>query len=124
MLLSAKISKLTGSAPFIVRIAEPGSEPSDTEALVVREESASTNGFRCVLRVGDPAGTDEISIPKDLEYLSEGDIVRVNRDAGEIRVLYRQNSSHNILFFTERCNSRCLMCSQPPRTAEDGYLIE
>lgn len=125
MLLSAKISKLTGSDPFIVRIAEPGSEPSDMEALVVRgDEPASTNGFRCVLRVGDPAGKDEISIPNDLEYLSQGDIVRVNRDAGEIRVLYRQNSSHNILFFTERCNSRCLMCSQPPRTIDDGYLIE
>lgn len=125
MLLSAKISKLAGSEPFIVRIAELGSKHSDTEALVVHgDEPASTNEFKCVLRIGDPAGQDEISIPKDLEYLSPGDIVRVNRDAGEIRVLYRRKSSHNTLFFTERCNSRCLMCSQPPRAVDDGYLVE
>jgi His-Xaa-Ser system radical SAM maturase HxsC len=74
--------------------------------------------------MGNAAGPDEISIPKDLEYLSPGDIVRVNRDVGEIRVMYRRNSSHNTLFFTERCNSRCLMCSQPPRAVNDDYLID
>jgi len=28
------------------------------------------------------------------------------------------------LFFTERCNSRCLMCSQPPRDVDDYWLID
>src|SRR5205085_8726979 len=66
----------------------------------------------------------EIGLPNDLDYLRTGDVVRVNPMAGEIRVLYRRNSRHNILFFTERCNSRCLMCSQPPRDVDDGYLID
>jgi len=125
MLLSTKISKLAGSEPFLVRIADFGSQPNNKEALLVREtERASTNAFKCVFRIGGPAGPNEILIPKDLEYLRPGDIVRVNRDAGQVRVLYRRNSQYNTLFFTERCNSRCLMCSQPPRAIDDGYLVE
>lgn len=56
------------------------------------------------------------------EYLSEGDIVVINSD-GVINTLYRVNSNHNFLLFTERCNSNCLMCSQPPRDRDDiSYL--
>ena len=124
MHLSGIIPKLTGAEPFIARIAESGSAHDTHEVLVVRgDEPVSGNGFRCVLRIGKPRA-DEIPIPNTLEYLSAGDIVRVNRHAGEIRVLYRRSSPHNVLFFTERCNSRCLMCSQPPRVINDGYLVE
>ncbi|HYR22320.1 MAG TPA: His-Xaa-Ser system radical SAM maturase HxsC [Chthoniobacterales bacterium] len=125
MLLSAKIPKSPGSEPFIVRIADSDSKQSGSEATVAHgDEPLSPNRFKCVLRIGEAVSPDEISIPKDLEYLSPGDIVRVNREAGEIRVLYRRNSPHNTLFFTERCNSRCLMCSQPPRAINDDHLIE
>lgn len=124
MQLAANIPKVTDVEPFIVRIGESDSKHHDNEAMVIRgNQPALANRFKCVLRVGTPRG-DEIPIPKELEYLSAGDIVRVNRRAGEIRVLYRQNSPHNILFFTDRCNSRCLMCSQPPRAVEDGYLVD
>jgi len=124
MQLSVSIPKVSASEPFIARIAEPDSKHYKNEVLLVRgAERVSTNGFRCVLRIGEP-GPDEIPIPADLEYLRPGDIVRVNPRAGEVRVLYRRNSPHNTLFFTERCNSRCLMCSQPPRAIEDGYLGE
>lgn len=41
-----------------------------------------------------------------------------------IRVIYRRTSRHNVLFVTERCNSRCVMCSQPPRDLDDGYLVD
>jgi len=110
--------------PFIARIGERGSTHCAKEAFVVREdEVAPPKEFKCVLRLGKPR-PGEIGIPKDLEYLCVGDILRVNGPAREIRVLYRRHSPHNILFFTERCNSRCLMCSQPPRAVEDGYLVE
>ena len=36
-----------------------------------------------------------------------------------MRTLYRPYSGHNVLFMTERCNSNCLMCSQPPRDYDD-----
>jgi len=52
------------------------------------------------------------------DHLNEGDIVSVN-SLGNIRTLYRVNSYHNIIFATERCNSNCLMCSQPPKDKND-----
>ena len=38
---------------------------------------------------------------------------------GFIRTLYRPDSDHNVIFTTERCNSNCLMCSQPPQDRDD-----
>jgi His-Xaa-Ser system radical SAM maturase HxsC len=52
------------------------------------------------------------------DHLHEGDIVSVN-SLGNVRTLYRVNSYHNIIFATERCNSNCLMCSQPPKDKND-----
>jgi His-Xaa-Ser system radical SAM maturase HxsC len=53
-----------------------------------------------------------------LDHLSEGDIIAVGAD-GNINTLYRVNSYHNTLLATERCNSNCLMCSQPPKDKND-----
>lgn len=50
--------------------------------------------------------------------LCEGDIVHVNRN-GKLDILFRIKSHNNSLFFTDRCNSNCLMCSQPPRNIDD-----
>lgn len=52
------------------------------------------------------------------DHLENGDIVSVGAD-GIINTLYRINSIHNTLLTTERCNSNCLMCSQPPRDRND-----
>jgi His-Xaa-Ser system radical SAM maturase HxsB/His-Xaa-Ser system radical SAM maturase HxsC len=124
MHLSASIPKTPDGEPFIARIGEHDLNHADKDVLDIwRNQQALPDGFRRVLKVAAP-GHGEITIPKELEYLSAGDIVRVNLRAGEIRVLYRRNSPHNTLFFTDRCNSRCLMCSQPPRAVEDGYLVE
>jgi His-Xaa-Ser system radical SAM maturase HxsC len=109
MRLSAPIQKnQLGREPFIARLAESSSPPASTLAVLLR-----ANGL-----------AEEYPIPSELSYLLAGDIVRVNELAGEMRVLYRRNSRHNVLFFTDRCNSRCLMCSQPPRVVDDGYLVD
>ncbi len=57
-----------------------------------------------------------------LEHLVDGDIVSVGND-GNINTLYRINSNHNTLLATERCNSNCLMCSQPPRDRNDIPIL-
>lgn len=54
----------------------------------------------------------------NLNHLLEGDIVSISID-GVINTLYRSSSPHNTLFVTERCNSNCLMCSQPPKNKND-----
>lgn len=60
----------------------------------------------------------------NLDHLTEGDIVVVNTD-GVINTVYRRESNHNFFLFTERCNSNCLMCSQPPKDRDDtAYFYE
>ena len=58
---------------------------------------------------------------KRIDHLQSGDIVVVSQ-RGNVRTLYRPSSSHNFLFATDRCNSNCLMCSQPPKDKDDSYL--
>ncbi|WP_349681552.1 His-Xaa-Ser system radical SAM maturase HxsC [Sphingobacterium sp. UBA6320] len=53
-----------------------------------------------------------------LDYLTEGDIIYIDTN-GNIQTLYRIKSPHNTLFVTDRCNSNCLMCSQPPKNVDD-----
>jgi His-Xaa-Ser system radical SAM maturase HxsC len=53
-----------------------------------------------------------------LDHLSDGDVVIV-KPGGMLRTIFRKNSQHNTLFITDRCNSNCLMCSQPPRNIND-----
>lgn len=87
------------------------------------------SGFAAVLRksgsVGDAdSGNLVVHLPEELGYVEDGDVIRVDPERGTARVLYRRRSPHNSLLVTERCNSRCLMCSQPPVTRNDSYLVE
>jgi His-Xaa-Ser system radical SAM maturase HxsC len=59
-----------------------------------------------------------------LEHISEGDILRMDFGKGFVRSLYRTGSPHNAIFATDRCNSNCLMCSQPPKDIDDSELVE
>lgn len=58
-----------------------------------------------------------------LDHLEDGDVVALN-PGGYVRTLYRIASRHNALLATDRCNSFCLMCSQPPRAVDDRDRIE
>lgn len=62
------------------------------------------------------------TVTEALDYLSDGDIVRLS-PSGEVSVLYRRASRHNTILATEQCNSRCLMCSQPPREIDDSHRV-
>src|SRR3546814_4314829 len=37
--------------------------------------------------------------------------------------VYRPASRHNTIYTTERCNSNCLMCSQPPKDVDDSFRV-
>ena len=69
----------------------------------------------------------EIDIPlvysvETFDHLLDGDIVAINND-GTINTLYRVASNQNFILFTERCNSNCLMCSQPPKDKDDSKFL-
>jgi His-Xaa-Ser system radical SAM maturase HxsC len=59
-----------------------------------------------------------------LEEFRPGHILTIEPKSGFIRTVYRPESPNNTLFATDRCNSNCLMCSQPPKDVDDSYLIK
>lgn len=62
--------------------------------------------------------------PVKASGLEEGDIVDCDPRRGKATVLFRESEVHHSLFLTNRCNSYCLMCSQPPTRHEDGWLVD
>jgi His-Xaa-Ser system radical SAM maturase HxsC len=56
--------------------------------------------------------------------LEDADVVVPRTDSGEVVVLLRESDTHHSLFMTNRCNSYCLMCSQPPTAIDDGWLVD
>ena len=125
MKLHSRIHGLIINERKILRISETLDRPADERAkeLLLGPLPSDGNGknpFGLVIaRRKSAAGMP--SLPEDLGYLKHGDIVRVFPN-GDISVLYRKDSRHNVIFMTERCNSKCLMCSQPPRDIDDEYL--
>lgn len=71
-----------------------------------------------------PAEFEATFLPEDYDYLSEDDIVALSNDGRSIRVLFRRASNHNSILLTEQCNHYCLMCSQPPKSADDSWLMD
>ncbi|MCX7289551.1 His-Xaa-Ser system radical SAM maturase HxsC [Janthinobacterium sp.] len=56
--------------------------------------------------------------------LIPGDIVTLDVKKSQVFVLYRESDSHHSLLLTNRCNSYCIMCSQPPTKHDDSWLVE
>lgn len=108
---------------IVGRVSYSGSENSE---IIVGEDfdQMGDRQYRAILsnkKALPEDGQGVYSIP-DLSHLYEGDIVAIHSD-GVVSTLYRVNSVHNFLLFTERCNSNCLMCSQPPKDKDDtSYL--
>ncbi|RMO97010.1 hypothetical protein ALQ33_01740 [Pseudomonas syringae pv. philadelphi] len=69
-------------------------------------------------------GAIALYCPKDPEVVRPGDVIAVSPDANVVRVLYRRGANSNLLFITDRCNSLCLMCSQPPKDVDDRWHID
>jgi His-Xaa-Ser system radical SAM maturase HxsC len=69
-------------------------------------------------------GAPLVGLPPTLDYLEGGDVVSLNEGGERIRVLWRNKSRQNSVLLTERCNHYCLMCSQPPKRANDDWLLD
>jgi len=64
-----------------------------------------------------------IAVPQGAFKVDIGDVVELRPHTSKMALRYRRGSNNNILFTTERCNSYCLMCSQPPRKVDDGWRV-
>ena len=108
--------------PSVLRVVTRADSPRGTHAFL---GEGTVDGFGAqLLPFESGASGAGVRLPQALSYLSEGDVVRVVPDVGEVSVLYRRQSPHNAMLLTERCNSRCVMCSQPPKAADDSFLVD
>jgi His-Xaa-Ser system radical SAM maturase HxsC len=108
---------LSGSFPADrVFIDTRGDEPIDLSAL-------GDLGFAgAVTREKATAALPQLHSLSDDAVVASGDVLRLHR-TGQVNVLYRRGANANALFATERCNSYCLMCSQPPRAEDDSWRV-
>lgn len=93
------------------------SQPVDLSALA----AFGIRGFISEREIRDSPAPNLHSLNLE-RVVAPGDAVRVQLN-GKINVLYRRGANTNSLFVTERCNSLCLMCSQPPRNDDDSWRI-
>src|SRR4051794_16418759 len=129
--LHGRLGKRVDAEPFVARVARSGTdrpEDLDREVLFVDSPGAVVPGYRAYL-VADgldtgpvPAGPQAWPIPEPLHHLSDGDVIRISPRSGEQWGMYRRGSASNSMLLTERCNSYCIMCSQPPKSGDDPHL--
>jgi His-Xaa-Ser system radical SAM maturase HxsC len=78
-------------------------------------------GYRAIVFQGAlPEGLDIPAIHDCPSiHIAPNDVVSAE-PSGNLRTLIRHSSRSNTLFATDRCNSLCIMCSQPPREVDDS----
>ena len=120
----------TISERLTVRIS---SDPHRPLPLRAREAFIATSddvpeGFGWYIFIGRDVpglgGGRTVQLTDEFSYLSDGDVVRLAPNKKSLRVLFRKNASINSFLLTERCNNYCLMCSQPPRNVNDGWIVD
>lgn len=131
--LHARLGKRVDAEPFVARVARgraSGAPNPDREVGFVGPGEPLIPGYRAYLvaaGAGDipsQANVDLWPLPEPLHHLSDGDIIRISPRSGELWVMYRRASAFNSMLLTERCNSYCVMCSQPPKAGDDRYLVD
>ncbi len=139
--LSGLAISVTGAAQsdrrMLIRLRSPdsGSASDKRDAALVRDRAdvaaARSDGFKATVLLEDvwfPSadGSSEVVVRLGARfgYLGDGDIIGLDAGSRRLRVLYRRASKHNAFLVTERCNHYCLMCSQPPRKVDDGWLLD
>jgi His-Xaa-Ser system radical SAM maturase HxsC len=95
-----------------IRLVAPNDTPNDASLL----------GYRALLchdELDRAPNVPYIHLLREIDHLRDGDIVVLEGRTGLVRSLYRPYEKQHHLFATERCNSNCLMCSQPPKDRDD-----
>jgi His-Xaa-Ser system radical SAM maturase HxsC len=121
-----------GTERRYARLRSPASFPADDRdaALIGGHndwELAAAHGYKLAISRDvrpDGISVSYVRVPAAFAELGEGDVLGIHPQSGRVRLLYRRSSRHNFFLLTERCNNYCLMCSQPPKKVDDGWLID
>ncbi|MDE1963669.1 MAG: His-Xaa-Ser system radical SAM maturase HxsC [Xanthomonadaceae bacterium] len=71
-----------------------------------------------------PESKPWVALPTQALAIEAGDAIEVRPETNKVARRYRRGGNNNILFATERCNSFCVMCSQPPRDVQDDWRVQ
>lgn len=124
-----RLAKIAGIREFAA-----GDHPIERMLLDLRDETTRSRaeamldlpwaGF--VVHPGQraPAGRLGVSLLGEPAIAKPGDVVELQPERSKLATRYRRGVKGNVLFATERCNSFCVMCSQPPRPIQDDWRTE
>jgi len=98
------------------------------KALLMKDGIEYVEGFKHYLiyesnRIKLPISENHSILTNEFSYLENDDVIAIG-GKDRIRSIYRSKSNHNTFLVTEQCNNYCLMCSQPPKTADDRWLLD
>jgi His-Xaa-Ser system radical SAM maturase HxsC len=129
--LSTYGSPLNLVKPVVARVAfDTDCDKPNELVLVTSSKPGNCEGFRGLITT---APLDVSQVPerfpcvhsvRQISHLRSDDVVVLYPRSGHVRTLFRPGSEHNVLLVTERCNSFCLMCSQPPIDRDDSELVD
>jgi len=131
MILSTKGIAHLINEPLVGRVTRNRDRRENDYFLIYEypEEMTSLDSFQAILTCLPNLDQTKfhgraIYAVSSLEHLFEDDIVVVHPN-GIVKTLFRISSFQNFILFTERCNSNCIMCSQPPKNRDDSdYLFK
>jgi His-Xaa-Ser system radical SAM maturase HxsC len=132
---SLAFRNLASKARFVIRLSDNAALPRalrPTTAFLSKAPHAELPpDFGLYILVGAEeegerlvADRPAVLLPDAYSYLGSGDIIRVAPHRNGIRALYRRASNYNSILLTDRCNNYCLMCSQPPKKADDSWIVD
>jgi His-Xaa-Ser repeat-associated downstream radical SAM protein len=133
MKLFGHIDETWDASSFVARVTCRPDLPKAVRAnhALLFSPGCDEHGFASLLtfdRATARAPTDGsarlIHLEPHLNYLGEGDVIRVKPRAREVQVLYRRQSRHNCLIPTTKCNASCQMCSQPFTGHDPEHLLD
>lgn len=97
--------------------------------VILKDEASDARYLPSSTLILDPSDSaivgDTVSVSRlrDPNVVGPGDVLRIQEGSSLVSVIYRRGANANTLFVTERCNSSCLMCSQPPRDDDDTWRV-
>ena len=102
----------SSSELFVGRVLSKKTENNEITVILEGKDLRKNESKLFNLNSSDKIEDSSISSIKGLNDIEINDIVSVKNS--KIRSVYRARSNNNFIFATIRCNSNCLMCSQPP----------
>lgn len=128
-MLSFKGKATCSFEPFIGKITHQNIKLFDRRDYILISDNIGLNSIGYLGAITTLKVKDHFYIPycisevddNDINQIHDGDIVEIDSN-GKITVLWTNNSYQNVLFLTESCNCKCLMCPQPPKK-HDPKLI-